>query len=485
MTADIQFKNNGFSTLQTSGGISAGATSGLDLDTGHGSRFPSVTSGDNLYFYVTLDDEAGTVEVIKVTENSGDTFDTYVRAQEGTSAQAWPAGTVIELRVTAQGLADLAADEKIYKPSVVQAAMPTPTYDSEESLLLTPSLSGNLDLPTTDVVKGRRYLVVNRAAVGSGYDITVRASGGATVLSLEPQEGALFMAVQASPSLATHWEALQGDARLKGAPRALASVFLTPVADVNQDLPTTDFLKGQGFFIMNRAAFSSGYDVTVRSSGLDTVGVLRPQEGMLVLATQDTPTTAAHWEALFMNASGKSGPGAWIPLDEFEITSPVASVTLAWTQDTDAERYVLVAAGLQSDYAATFDALLGELLVGGSPVSVGYTTLDVSNTAISAAFYASVATFYLLFKWPSAHASYDFGSGAFTLELPVVATPQPLWKSQGSSFIGSALATMASGHIRNNSGVLLDAGPIEGVRLTPENGSNLVSGKGVLYKIMR
>lgn len=91
------FVNNGYSTL--SAAIGTGDTT-LFVASGHGSRFPVVASPD--YCYVTLEDAAGNIEIVKVTAHtSGNTSMTVVRAQQGTTARSWAIGDLVELRATA------------------------------------------------------------------------------------------------------------------------------------------------------------------------------------------------------------------------------------------------------------------------------------------------------------------------------------------------------------------------------------------------
>jgi hypothetical protein len=90
----IQLKNNASGTLATA--ISASDT-GIVLTTGNGASFPALGASD--YFYATLESTGGTFEVIKVTARSGDSM-TVVRAQEGSTANSFAAGSRIELRVT-------------------------------------------------------------------------------------------------------------------------------------------------------------------------------------------------------------------------------------------------------------------------------------------------------------------------------------------------------------------------------------------------
>lgn len=76
----------------------------IDVYTGTGALFPTLGVGD--YFYATLSSVANAYEVIKVTARSTDTL-TIVRAQEGTTALSFPAGSRIELRVTALNITEL------------------------------------------------------------------------------------------------------------------------------------------------------------------------------------------------------------------------------------------------------------------------------------------------------------------------------------------------------------------------------------------
>jgi len=94
MSSTELWTNNARSTLAA--GISSGA-SALTLATGEGARFPS--PGANQYFNATLIDGSGNYEIVKVTARSTDTL-TIVRAQQGTSAQAFLLGDTVSLRVT-------------------------------------------------------------------------------------------------------------------------------------------------------------------------------------------------------------------------------------------------------------------------------------------------------------------------------------------------------------------------------------------------
>lgn len=95
--------NNAFSTL--AGSINGVVTS-LTVNTGHGDRFPVIAGAD--YTYVTLENVAGNIEIVKVTARAT-TSDvlTIVRGQDGTTARNWSAGDIVELRMVA-ALMDIA-----------------------------------------------------------------------------------------------------------------------------------------------------------------------------------------------------------------------------------------------------------------------------------------------------------------------------------------------------------------------------------------
>jgi hypothetical protein len=98
----IKFTNNATSTLASS--INNSVTS-LSVASGQGALFPTLSGSD--VFYVTLSNVSGTVEIVKVTARSTDTF-TIVRAQDNTTAAAWNSGDRIELRPTALTMAAMA-----------------------------------------------------------------------------------------------------------------------------------------------------------------------------------------------------------------------------------------------------------------------------------------------------------------------------------------------------------------------------------------
>ena len=100
----VLYSNNATSTLSAS---ITNSTTSFSVASGQGALFPSISGSD--YFYATLSTAAGTVEIVKVTARSTDTF-TVTRAQDGTSASAFSAGDKVELRIIKALLDDLKTD---------------------------------------------------------------------------------------------------------------------------------------------------------------------------------------------------------------------------------------------------------------------------------------------------------------------------------------------------------------------------------------
>jgi hypothetical protein len=71
-------------------------------------------------------------------------------------------------------------------------------------------------------------------------------------------------------------------------------LLASPARAINQDLPTTNVKRGRKFVIQVTGATATN-TVTVRSSGGNTIQVYRGHGRCVVVALQDTPTTAGHW----------------------------------------------------------------------------------------------------------------------------------------------------------------------------------------------
>lgn len=89
------FSNTASATLASS--ITTSSTT-IVVSAGQGGMFPTISAGT--YFYATLTDSSNNLEIVKVTGRSSDSL-TVLRGQEGTTALAYAAGDLIELRITA------------------------------------------------------------------------------------------------------------------------------------------------------------------------------------------------------------------------------------------------------------------------------------------------------------------------------------------------------------------------------------------------
>ena len=154
----LKLTNNAVSRLAS--GISSGDLS-LSVTPGTGALFPTLGAGD--HFPATLvraSDSA--VEIVKVTARSTDVF-TIERAQENTTALAFSANDRIELRLTADTIANLPAS------ATNAAASKATPVDADELTLVDSSASNVLKKLTWANLKAtlKTYFDTLYQAVGS------------------------------------------------------------------------------------------------------------------------------------------------------------------------------------------------------------------------------------------------------------------------------------------------------------------------------
>jgi hypothetical protein len=94
----VKVKNNAFTTIPNA--ITSIDTT-MTVKAGDGVKFPILGASD--YFYGTLVDINGNLEIVKVTARYDDTM-TMVRGQEDTIPIPFPANSRLELRITAATL---------------------------------------------------------------------------------------------------------------------------------------------------------------------------------------------------------------------------------------------------------------------------------------------------------------------------------------------------------------------------------------------
>ena len=157
------FANNAATTLAS--GITNTATS-LTVATGTGALFPSPSG--STYFYMTLANTAGTVEIVKCTARSTDTF-TIVRGQDGTLAVAWNSGDKVEQRVVAADLNNFGQLDSANTWAQAQ------TFSSGLSGALTGNVTGNVS-GTAASITG-----VNAIAKGGTNNGSLAVTAGGTL----------------------------------------------------------------------------------------------------------------------------------------------------------------------------------------------------------------------------------------------------------------------------------------------------------------
>jgi hypothetical protein len=160
-----RFANNAFGELRST--IDAFSTT-LFVDGVYADKFPIPTAGDLVL--ITVQGLGDNLEIMRLVARDGDQF-TVVRGQEGTLAQGFVAGAIVELRLTADALNQAAykdQDEQVFG-----------TWTFEES----PQVPLNPTQPNDAVPLG--YLNQQLALQGVAYGaLTYRASADQTDFGL-------------------------------------------------------------------------------------------------------------------------------------------------------------------------------------------------------------------------------------------------------------------------------------------------------------
>jgi len=165
----MKFTNNAATTLASN--ITSSATS-LAVSVGTGSLFPTLGGSD--YFYCTLANTSGAIEIIKVTARSTDTF-TVTRGQDGTSGQAWNSGDKVELRLVAASLNDIPkldeANTFTATQTVTTLTSPAATnllIQSAGTTAVTIDTSQNVGVNTTTPATYGKFVVNGQSAMIGG-----------------------------------------------------------------------------------------------------------------------------------------------------------------------------------------------------------------------------------------------------------------------------------------------------------------------------
>ena len=277
----IKFTNNATSTLAS--GIASGDVS-LTVSTGQGALFPTLGGGD--YFYCTLSNVTNTIEIVKVTARSTDTF-TIVRAQDNTTASAFVTGDKVELRLVSAVLSNTAILDQTNVFSAAQtvningtvgattpaaATVTTLTATADSSFTSTGALSISKGTTGQRPTPASGMLRFNTTSVEfEGYNGTAWASVGGAALSNDTSTATNVYPLFANATSGTASTLFTGNAKLLYKPSTGELQASVPVAlngiVVNSQTVAASYTIGAGYSGMSAGpvTVASGQSVTVAS----------------------------------------------------------------------------------------------------------------------------------------------------------------------------------------------------------------------------
>lgn len=267
------FANNARTTLQLPALAGDGTLTVVD-----GSRLPSPTGGDYFYFTLASGAPESAWEVVKVTARTGNTL-TVVRAQDGTTAQGWAAGTKAELRLPAQALRDIlslfilkAGDSGI--GNLGMAAL-TATVGAFTDLSVTNAGSSRIGLVNSTATTGKTWIwnsysdgKLYLTCVGTGDVFNMTPSGAATFVSSLAATSAslsatLGVGTAASTTVGVH---VNGVSLTSSTPNAFFARITAPSSAIT-------YMAGyQSYLSTAAAAFTLGTMYGFVDSGIETLG---------------------------------------------------------------------------------------------------------------------------------------------------------------------------------------------------------------------
>ncbi len=209
----FEFANNATGAIADALSISDTA---VVLDTGQGNLFPVIVAG--YIFSATLSNSTGTLrEIVRVTARVGDAM-TVERAQEGTAAMAWPAGSFFQ-QLPTKGQFDNFIQWTLL-------GVPSAQLD----------LGGGggtaaIDLETLGFHAGAPTVLISMTASApiELSDITGISLGLTVILSVEEGSSDISIPLDTPPFLLSN---ISGDVGWPGFPLSSITLFYNPFNDV-------------------------------------------------------------------------------------------------------------------------------------------------------------------------------------------------------------------------------------------------------------
>ena len=185
------FTNNAATTLASS--INSSVTS-LSVAAGTGALFPTLAGSQ--FFYCTLSNTAGTtLEIVKVTARSTDTF-TIVRGQNGTTAASFSAGDKVELRLVEASLSNFGQLDSTNTWASAQTFSAAPIFST-----LTGLLKGNGASAATAATAGTDYAAPGTASTWTAQQTFTGTSSVISSKFVNALEGVTVSATAATGTI--------------------------------------------------------------------------------------------------------------------------------------------------------------------------------------------------------------------------------------------------------------------------------------------
>jgi hypothetical protein len=172
----IIFGNNDSTTI--TGSITSTSLS-VNVASGSGAQFPQPNTALNQYFIATFIDQAtGTQrEIVHVTQVLGDTM-TIVRAQEGTTAQAWNVGDIFGHLHTAGAMTAMMQKTDLNDSSVIHTGVDTGSVNHVIATTFPPTQGGAY-------TQGAQYNIMIMNSNTSATDANFDGIGALPILNLD------------------------------------------------------------------------------------------------------------------------------------------------------------------------------------------------------------------------------------------------------------------------------------------------------------